>query len=329
MNEHYQKLEEAKSKMFAGVGFAITGVILTAVSSVFFDNRVVIFWGLVVFGGIQFIAGVFDFLANGGLGSIKQSSFAENNLKCNHCKKENDKNSKFCIFCGSQIFKDKENVKSISLQECIVTLLAYVAKADGVVSSNEAKIISELLDHISDNSQTHRDVLKEIYNIAKNRNNRDYVYYARTLHHISQKEISISDREDFLKICIRWLVYLVYADNVKNIKQSIVVDEIARVINISEAYLNSLHKEFDDKNNNKSKTYHSRQLTIGESYDVLKCLPNSTNDEIKKAYRELVKQYHPDTLQSKELSEDFIIFANEKLQEINNAYEIIKKHRGI
>ncbi len=46
-----------------------------------------------------------------------------------------------------------------------------------------------------------------------------------------------------------------------------------------------------------------------------------------KAYRKLASEYHPDKIQSKDLLEAFIIFANEKLKEINHAHEMIVKSR--
>jgi DnaJ like chaperone protein len=47
--------------------------------------------------------------------------------------------------------------------------------------------------------------------------------------------------------------------------------------------------------------------------------------EVKKAYRKLVSEYHPDKIVAKGLPEDFIKFAEQKFREINEAYEAIQK----
>jgi DnaJ like chaperone protein len=65
------------------------------------------------------------------------------------------------------------------------------------------------------------------------------------------------------------------------------------------------------------------------AYALLGVASNSSNSEIKRNYRRLVREYHPDTLASKGLPEDFTKFANEKLQAINEAYDLIKKERGL
>ena len=51
--------------------------------------------------------------------------------------------------------------------------------------------------------------------------------------------------------------------------------------------------------------------------------------ELKRAYRRLLAQHHPDKLVAKGLPEEMIKLANEKTQKIISAYEIIKKHRDM
>ena len=68
-------------------------------------------------------------------------------------------------------------------------------------------------------------------------------------------------------------------------------------------------------------------LPIEKYYAILGCDPSVSDDELKRRYRELSLQYHPDRISSKDLAPDFIKLANEKFQEIQNAYEVITEHR--
>jgi len=63
-------------------------------------------------------------------------------------------------------------------------------------------------------------------------------------------------------------------------------------------------------------------------YAVLKCDEDASNDEIKKQYRALVREYHPDKIEAKGLPEEFIKLATDKFTEIQEAYEHIRKIRG-
>jgi DnaJ like chaperone protein len=63
------------------------------------------------------------------------------------------------------------------------------------------------------------------------------------------------------------------------------------------------------------------------AYRILEITPDATNDELKKAYRRMALKYHPDRLAH--LGEDVQKASNAKFQEVNSAYEKIKKERGI
>ena len=62
---------------------------------------------------------------------------------------------------------------------------------------------------------------------------------------------------------------------------------------------------------------------IANPYEVLGVSPNASNDEVKKAYRELSRKYHPDSYVDNPLSE----LAEEKFKEVQEAYEQIMKQR--
>jgi DnaJ like chaperone protein len=66
---------------------------------------------------------------------------------------------------------------------------------------------------------------------------------------------------------------------------------------------------------------------INSAYDILEIIPEATDEEVKKAYRRLAIEYHPDKVSH--LGEDIRKSATEKFQNLNAAYEQIKKQRGI
>ena len=63
------------------------------------------------------------------------------------------------------------------------------------------------------------------------------------------------------------------------------------------------------------------------SYKILETDKSSSNDELKRAYRKMVKKYHPDKLQG--LGEEHLKGANEKFQSIQEAYDRVKKEKGM
>ena len=63
---------------------------------------------------------------------------------------------------------------------------------------------------------------------------------------------------------------------------------------------------------------------MNDPYSVLGVSPSASDEEIKKAYRELARKYHPDNYQNNPLAD----LAEEKMKEINEAYEAITKQRS-
>jgi len=70
------------------------------------------------------------------------------------------------------------------------------------------------------------------------------------------------------------------------------------------------------------------QNTLAKFYEILESQPTDSMDMIKKNYRRLVKEYHYDSIASKDLPADMLKFAQEKTQSLNEAYNTIKEARG-
>ena len=61
-----------------------------------------------------------------------------------------------------------------------------------------------------------------------------------------------------------------------------------------------------------------------DPYTVLGVKPDASDEEVKRAYRELARKYHPDNYQNNPLAD----LAEEKMKEINEAYESITRQRA-
>ena len=63
---------------------------------------------------------------------------------------------------------------------------------------------------------------------------------------------------------------------------------------------------------------------MNDPYSVLGVSPSASDEEVKKAYRELARKYHPDNYQNNPLAD----LAEEKMKEVNEAYDAITKSRS-
>lgn len=244
---------------------------------------------------------------------------------CQKCSYDNDKDSRFCVQCGNNTFIDNTIYhEDHTIAGYVITLLAYIAKGDDVISSNEAVLISKILDQMSLGDKVIRDVLKNIFNRTKDAPSRDHKNISDKLFQTITQEISIpSERYEFLSMIALQFMALVYIDGGLNAKQNIIVTDILKNLHFTDAQIKEIHHEFQE-------TKHSNpNVPTDKEYAVLNCIESDSDDKIKRSYRELAKQYHPDTLHGKELPEAIMLMATEKFKEINSAYEKIKKYRGI
>lgn len=79
-------------------------------------------------------------------------------------------------------------------------------------------------------------------------------------------------------------------------------------------------------NQNQSSQSKNSDFSLNEAYHILGLKHDATIDEIKSAYKQKIKDYHPDRVAN--LGDELKNLAAKKTVEINQAYDLIKKHRN-
>jgi DnaJ-domain-containing protein 1 len=84
---------------------------------------------------------------------------------------------------------------------------------------------------------------------------------------------------------------------------------------------------FDRTNTPSERISSAYARSSDHAYAVLECAPADSDAKIKQAYRQKVREFHPDAIAAKGLPEEFIRIAHDKFTEIRNAYDMIQKER--
>lgn len=91
---------------------------------------------------------------------------------------------------------------------------------------------------------------------------------------------------------------------------------------------NSRSSQFKYQSHSRKNTYSKPQYTLTHYYETLESERTDDFDVIKANYRRLIRQYHYDSIASKDLPADMVKFAEQKTQSLNEAYAVIKEARG-
>lgn len=199
-----------------------------------------------------------------------------------------------------------------------VSLVAKVAKADGRVHELEAQLIGMMFDDISkifDEKEKARAIMKEIFNEEKQISD-DTKQIAQELNRLLGR--SILKRKQF----IAFLIQLAFIDNGISNEEERVLKEIMSELNVPLNVYDEIVKKFENMMKNNQQTMSSK-----EAYEILGVKENDDMDTIKKAYRKLIREYHPDIISSQNKDESYMEEATAKTQEINQAYQVIKEQK--
>jgi len=200
----------------------------------------------------------------------------------------------------------------------LVALMAKVAKADGKVCELEAELLSLTFTDISkvfENSQDIREELKSIYK-------EEMKSFDNTLI-ISQKYLKLTKSDYRKRISVmEYLLNLAFIDNDFSDAEFMITEDIANALEIKKSDFEGMIAKFKQFYAQKNQ---QKGLTLEKAYEVLGLKKGVDFATIKKEYRKLVRQNHPDILMGQGKEQSIIDQATKKLQEINEAYEIVKK----
>ena len=238
----------------------------------------------------------------------------------------------FLLILGGAIFlfmnvqsSNRKKQANVDEAKFLVSLLAKVAKSDGRVSELEARLITQVLDDLSQKVSGVRDVreyLKEVYNSQKE--NVDNAY--ETARNYKR---AFNLNYDTCVARLTFFLNLAYIDGEFNKSEQDIIRNIAYGFGIDKETLDEIIYKFDSFYGSRFGADHDEISQENDAFEVLGLSKNASLDEVKARYKELVRQYHPDILMGRGESKEVIERSTKKLQEINEAYGRLKEKFGV
>jgi len=204
-----------------------------------------------------------------------------------------------------QSLGDRSGTREIAFTIAVIVLGAKMAKADGIVSRAEVAAFKEVF-HVPQHELAN---VAKLFDQAKS-DPAGFEPYAKQVARMFHKSHPV------LEDLIDGLFHIAKADGRVHEAEIAYLKSVARLFGFDEAEFARI-----------------RESHLGadkaDPYTVLGTTRMSSNEEIKLAWRKLVRDNHPDKLMAQGLPVEFIEIANEKLATINAAYDKVAKERGI
>lgn len=186
----------------------------------------------------------------------------------------------------------------------LLVLMAAMMKADGKIVKAELNVVKKFLstnfgeEQALDALQMLKKLLEEDYDVIP----------------VCQQINTHLNKSTKLEL-VHLLIMVAHADGEYAKSEQRLLLQIAGALGLTQADYASLLAP-----------YH-KQENPNWAYDILEIPAEATNEEIKKAYRRMAMKYHPDKVN--DLGEEIKKTATEKFRTVNEAYEALKKARGM
>lgn len=205
--------------------------------------------------------------------------------------------------------------------ETVFVLMGKLAKADGHISKDEIAHVEAFIKKNGMSTEHRKQAIEQF----KRGSSADFDINDT----LRQFMAACGHTLNLKQVLLMYLIVMALADGKLDPTEQSLLEKIASQLGYStaqfrqmlEMVLNQAHFSQGQS------TQQSPASALADAYKALGVTKDNTDQQIKRAYRKLMSQYHPDKLIGQGLPEDMIAVATEQAKEIQVAYDLIKKQR--
>ncbi|UCI09859.1 J domain-containing protein [Mesorhizobium sp. B1-1-8] len=203
------------------------------------------------------------------------------------------------VFAG-----DADLRRRVAFSVAMIALSAKMAKADGIVTQDEVRAFQEIFEVPPNETRN----VARLYDLAKRDVAGFEIYAQRMAQLCGSGHANCMMLEDILD----GLFHIAKADGLIHEREGLFLHRIAQIFEIDEAHYQAIL---------------SRHVNLGaaDPYVVLGIERGKSFEEVRKRYRKLISDNHPDRLIARGLPQEFIKIATTRVAAINAAYEMIER----
>jgi len=206
----------------------------------------------------------------------------------------------------------------------LFSTLGHINKADGRVTQAEIEAAEQLMRRLQ-LSETERQRAIQFFQQGKEEDFK----LATTLHEFARHSML---RHELRIMFVELLLEAAVSDGALTPNEQAILVQACQSLhipaNVFNAMLRARQVGGGSAHSGRAQAPNQEQ-SLPQSYATLGIKPDASAQEVKRAYRKLVSQYHPDKLVSQGLPDEMMEVSKKRVREINAAYDAIKASRDI
>jgi DnaJ like chaperone protein len=216
--------------------------------------------------------------------------------------------------------KGSESQRQAAFFYTSFSVMGYMAKANGLVSKHEIQFANAYMDKLSLKGEL-RQQAQDAFREGKTADfplNENLTKFKR----------ACGNRHDLLSLFLEIQIQVAFADGTLDNYERQALHTIAKQLGFSSNELDQLLEMIiAGAQFHQGPSGINTQDQLDNAYKVLGVSADYSERDIKKAYRKLMSQHHPDKLVAKGLPPEMMEVAKQKAQDIQGAYELITKNK--
>ncbi len=218
---------------------------------------------------------------------------------------------------------DQERVQT-AFFTALFSVMGHLAKADGRVTEKEIELARDVMQRMNLNEDMRHAAIR-LFTQGKQP---DFILPAV----LRQFRKECHGRRNLMRMFAEILMHVAFADGRLDAPERHVLEQVRIELGFSAREFEHIqavvyNARYFGGGGFGQETPAPARASLRDAYAILGVEESASDTKIKKAYRRMMNQHHPDKLVAKGLPEEMIKLATEKTQEIREAYEMIKKHR--
>lgn len=198
-------------------------------------------------------------------------------------------------------------------------VMGHVAKASGQVTEHDIRLATALMDQMRLSGDARREA-QAAFTQGKAADF-DLKASLRTFRLISM------GRRELLQMFLEIQIQTALSDAQLDAKEHAILLTVAQELGFSREQLDDLLKRWQAEFNFQRQG--KQQTSIHDAYEVLGLTEEASDQTVKRAYRKLMNEHHPDKLVAKGLPAEMMELAKQKAQDIQAAYDRVKQERAL